>query len=235
MTQFLKRWALWIIIAIIIGAIGYAIFGSATLEPDFDRTGPYLVHHGILVVVLLGALIAGRPSLGEVGRAVALWGGLALVLVAGYSYRGELQAIGNRTLSALVPGMVVSEPGSGGAVSVMRGEYNHFVVSARVNQAEIEFLVDTGASIITLTDDDARQAGIAVDSLRYTIPVSTANGRAMVAPIVLSNISVGQISINGLHAMVAQPGRLSQSLLGMNFMERLSGWRVDGDRLILTP
>ncbi len=231
----LKTWAIWILIAIGAFAVGRYFLGSETATGSFDRSGPVAVHHIILLVVFLGALIAARPSMGEVGRAVLLWGGLAAVLVAGYAYRGELQAVGLRTLAALVPGMVVSEPGGGGSVSVVRSGDNHFRLSATVNSATVPFMVDTGASVVTLTAADARRAGYDLGSLNFSVPVSTANGRTVVAPVTLDRLAVGDFRVDGLDGFVAQPGQLGQSLLGMNFLDTLSSWHVRGDRLVLTP
>lgn len=99
----------------------------------------------------------------------------------------------------------------------------------------MEFLFDTGASALTLRNEDARAAGIDTDQLAYTIPVSTANGRSQVAAMRVNDLTIGSLRLDNIRAFVARPGALETSLLGMSVMDRLSSWRVEGDRLILVP
>ena len=86
---------------------------------------------------------------------------------------------------------------------------------------------------MVLTADDARRVGIDVDALSFTIPVSTANGTARAATVTVDDFAVGDIRRIRLPAMVAQPGRLDTSLLGMSFLGTLTGYDIRGDRLIL--
>ncbi|MCC2113048.1 MAG: TIGR02281 family clan AA aspartic protease, partial [Hyphomicrobiales bacterium] len=93
--------------------------------------------------------------------------------------------------------------------------------------------VDTGASTVVLTLRDAMRAGYSIDDLRFTAPISTANGRTVAAPLRIGEIAVGDIKAVNVQGLVARPGALSQSLLGMSFLDRLSRWEVSGDRLML--
>ena len=86
-------------------------------------------------------------------------------------------------------------------------------------------LVDSGASIVVLTYEDAERAGIYVRERDYTQRVSTANGVTRVAPMTLDRVSIGGITVRDVEAAVSEPGRLGQSLLGMTFLGRLQ--RVD--------
>ena len=94
-------------------------------------------------------------------------------------------------------------------------------------------MVDTGASSVVLTPEDARRAGIDTSRLTYSIPVSTANGRAMVALVRLPAISIGDIGARNVQAHIAGPGALSQSLLGMSFLSRLRSYEVRNGVLIM--
>ncbi len=93
--------------------------------------------------------------------------------------------------------------------------------------------MDTGATTSVLTAADASRAGYDPRDLSFTIPVSTANGVANAARVVADEIVIGSISRKRLPLLVAEAGRLDQSLLGMNFIGSLSGFDVRGDRLIL--
>jgi aspartyl protease family protein len=86
-------------------------------------------------------------------------------------------------------------------------------------------MVDTGATMVALTYEDASRAGMYIRDRDYTQRVSTANGAARVAPVILDRVSVGTITVRNVPAAVSEPGMLATSLLGMSFLGRLQ--RVD--------
>ncbi len=94
-------------------------------------------------------------------------------------------------------------------------------------------VLDTGASSVVLTRDDAKAAGLPLEVLAYTANIDTANGRTRAAPVTLDRIAIGGLVERSVEALVAQPGQLKTSLLGMSFLNRLQSWEVRGDRLLL--
>jgi clan AA aspartic protease (TIGR02281 family) len=104
------------------------------------------------------------------------------------------------------------------------GPLGHVVVTAAVNGAPIRFLVDTGASTVALSTADARAAGINPDALVYNKTTTTANGAVRVAPVLLREIRIEQLSVENVPAVVAT--NLSGSLLGMSFLSRLKGFEM---------
>ncbi len=78
-----------------------------------------------------------------------------------------------------------------------------------------------------------RRAGLPLDLLDYTVSIDTANGRTRAAPVTLDRIAIGGLEERSVEALVAQPGQLKTSLLGMSFLNRLQSWQVSGDRLVL--
>ena len=94
-------------------------------------------------------------------------------------------------------------------------------------------IFDTGASAVVLTIADARAAGVNVEGLRYTVPVSTANGQGLAARTRLDSIEVGGIVRRNLTAFVTEEGALETSLLGMTFLETLSRYSVTRNSLEL--
>jgi len=191
---------------------------------------------GIWATLIGAAIIPRSGGLGAAARNAAIWIMLILVLMAGYVYRFDLQDIGSRLTAGLIPGSPVSSQTSDGRSQVMliRDRNGHFEVTAQVNGASMRFLVDTGASSVVLSHQDAVRAGIDVQSLSYTIPVSTANGMTQAARARLNTLDIGEIRRNNLAVMVARDGNLSTSLLGMNYLETLWSFEMRGDRLILT-
>jgi aspartyl protease family protein len=156
--------------------------------------------------------------------------------MAGYVYRFELQDIGSRLTAGLIPGSPVSGQTSDGRnqVMIIRGSDGQFGARVDINGRETRFLVDTGASVVVLTHDDAVAAGIDIDGLAFNIPVSTANGRTMAARITIGSLEIGDVSRERIAALVAQSGNLEISLLGMSFLNTLWSFEIRGDRLILT-
>lgn len=193
----------------------------------------YLVSRLIIASVLMASLIVMLRSqgLGYVLRSLLVWGGLGVVLVVGYSYRDEIASVANRVGGNLFP----AEPRviAPGRVTLRAGTERHFRVVADVNGRRVQFLVDTGASDVALTKDDARRIGIDPDRLTYDLPYRTANGTSFGAAVRIDRIRIGDIVVDDVAGHVAA-GDLGQSLLGMSFLRRLSGFEVRGDEMILT-
>jgi aspartyl protease family protein len=164
-------------------------------------------------------------------QAIVLWAVLLFGVVGLYSYRGELHEVANRLISDMAPGEPVI--GSGGEVSIARRMDGTFVVAGRANDRDLRFIFDTGASTVVLTAESAQAIGIAPAALTYMVPVFTANGRTMAAPVTLDTLRVGSITERRVRALVARPGALRENLLGMTFLERLASYEVRGNRLIL--
>lgn len=224
-----------LIVTVLVGAL---IFGNMDFPPsaetlDFDDTGPRLVALSALAFVFIASLIFGQPRISEILRGVFFWGGLMALLVTGYTFRHDLIQGGYRVLGALSPGLAV--PQQDGSILVVKDASGHFTLEAGVNGTSIRFLLDTGASAVVLTYQDAIRAGFSAQTLSFAIPVQTANGRALVAPVRIDDLTVANIRLNGVRAFVARDGALVSSLFGMSALDRLSGWRIEGDRLIMTP
>ena len=121
----------------------------------------------------------------------------------------------------------------GGAVTVRADGRGHFLVEPVIDGRRIRMLVDTGASAVALSHEDAVSAGIRVAPGDFTISVNTANGVTQAAPVRIAEIQIGDITVRGVQAMVAKPGALNVSLLGMTFLKRLGGFEIAQGRLTL--
>ena len=182
-----------------------------------------------LIVGGSGLVLAIRQRPLEHLRNAAIWVGLGLVLVFGYSFRDE---IGPRLKGELLP--AAGTVGADGSVSYRAGRDGYFHVEGRVNGTRIRFLVDTGASEVVLSPADARRLGMDVDRLAFTQVTETANGLGRGAPVTLREVDVGGLRVAEVAASVNQAD-MSESLLGMSFLRRIGGFRVSGDRLTLHP
>jgi len=110
----------------------------------------------------------------------------------------------------------------------------HFVSDARINGRRVEVMVDTGASIVALNADTARRLGIVPPASAYSSSIGTANGVVGVAPVVLSEIQLGDVTIRNVSAAIVPGDGLGVNLLGMSFLGRLSGFEIDNGDLVLT-
>lgn len=156
--------------------------------------------------------------------------------------RTTLVAIAGAALlaAATVPRLVGEAPRPRAAVAEESGTHTlfadrggHFWADAMVDGTHVSFLVDTGATMIVLTGEDARRIGIDVDALAYRRKVATANGVIPVAEVRIPEVEVGGIGIRNVDALVPQLDGLETSLLGMNFLKRLSRFEIDGNRMVL--
>lgn len=185
----------------------------------------------LLWLTLSGLARAGTAGAARVFAAVALWACLGFALVAGYAYRYEFAEIADRVLAELNP----SEPrvGPAGEVVVRKRYGGEFLVRAHINGRPVELVFDTGASAVVLTAEDAAAAGLSFGLDDFAVGVTTANGATTAAPARLDSVVVGDIAVRGVRALVARPGAMRQSLLGMSFLERLKSFGVENGRLVL--
>jgi aspartyl protease family protein len=124
-------------------------------------------------------------------------------------------------------------PVKGGTVELRASGNGHFFTEAEINGRPVNLMVDTGATMVALTYDDAVRAGVEPRERDFTQRVSTANGTARVAPVVLDRISIGNIQVRNVQAAIAEPGKLRTTLLGMSFLGRLNRVDMRSGRLIL--
>ena len=200
-------------------------------DESFART----VYLGALGAVVAAGILGSGLRFGHIARTMAIWLLIILVLMAGYQYRYELQDIASRVTAGLIPGSPLSVTDESGRAMVMldRMANGHFEVRAEINGTPVSTLIDTGATSTVLTAADARRAGFDPDALAFSVPIMTANGEARAALVTADEIRVGAIARSRQRILVAEEGRLDQSLLGMNFIGTLSGFDMRGERLIL--
>lgn len=113
------------------------------------------------------------------------------------------------------------------------GPGGHFRANVEIDGRTIPMLVDTGASYVALSAEDADRLGVTVRPSDFTLNMLTANGRAKAAPVRLHAVHIDTLSVYDVDAIVAQPGAMSGSLLGMSFLRRLTRFEAQPDRLRL--
>jgi aspartyl protease family protein len=229
---------LWIILAVIGTACLLLIANHDSGSVLGLRSDSFasLIWLAVWGTVLGTAIFSSRGRWRDMARYLAIWAAIALTLMAGYLYRYELQDFANRITAGVVPGSPISSTSHEGRVTtlVIRTRNGQFEAIGSANGANIRFVVDTGANLVVLTQEDARAAGIDTDRLDYFQRVYTANGTTTAAKITLDSLSIGDIERRNVEAMVARAGALDTSLLGMSFLTTLHAFEFRGDRLVLT-
>lgn len=230
------KWLLGIVI-VAAGVLAFQRMDANTLSMLEDsEIMAFVVASAFLAFVGLSALSAYQGRMGRAVLDLMTWVAIALALVAGYSYRDDLSNLAFRVAGELMPPgrAVTSEErveGGDRSVRIRRRGDGHFVARMEVNSVPVNMMVDTGATTVVLRSTDAKAAGIDLRRLNYTVAVQTANGTAYAASIRLPSLTIGNISVSQVEALVAQPGTLKESLLGMSFLRRLRSYEFSGDFL----
>ncbi|QJF51009.1 retropepsin-like aspartic protease family protein [Roseobacter ponti] len=184
----------------------------------------------LIYLVLLGLMIAGffvaqnRMSLNRTLQSLAIWVLIFFGVVAAYGLWGDIrQTVMPQQTSFAETGQIV----------VPRSPDGHYYIRADVNGASTLFVLDTGATDMVLTQEDARRAGLDPQALNYIGRAMTANGEVRTAPVWLESVTLGAVTDRNLPATV-NAGEMSQSLLGMTYLQRWGRIEIEGGELTLT-
>ena len=222
--------AVWLgLIATVLVVVGVVSQLYPTAMPKADRPDVWYLF-GLLALVSSGLVRMRRFNLSTTVRNLALWVAIFAVVFIGYTFRGELAGAGTKVRTALSPERAVTA--APGQVVIGRNENGGFYVTGAVDGAPARFLVDTGASDIVLSQDDAVRAGLAPAAEQYTRLNETANGVGYGAPMVVKTLTVGSIRLTDVPVQVNK-APMSASLLGMTFLKRLDSYEFKGDQLTL--
>ena len=189
-------------------------------------------------------------NLGHAANIVGGWAFLAVCMIGSIVYFNELRAVSRWALGIQTPEEMAAtanpqvelnaaraetqtDGNSSSMVELRADRFGHFLANAQINGSSVEVMVDTGASIVALTWEDAERSGIYVRPSDFTHQVNTANGTARVAPITIDSISIGGITVRDVKGAVSERGKLNGTLLGMTFLGRLSRAELRRGTLLL--
>lgn len=190
---------------------------------SFDLS--YLIYAGLLLgAILLSVLASRRSELGSVLKQGTVWLILFLVVVFGYGIWTDIQSNAKLQFAReTVDGQVVIPKGADG----------HFHATLMVNDTPIKFLVDTGASQIVLSMQDAQRLGFDPSKLTFWNTANTANGPVRTAPVRLETMVLGPYMETNFRASVNE-GAMNTSLLGMEYLNRFSSIQLSPTELTLS-
>ncbi len=173
-------------------------------------------------------------------RETLVWAGVLCAGFAAVFYFDELRAVFAQTTEAAVQayqssGISQRDSSSGfeRSVTLRADRSGHFFARAHINGRAVAVLVDTGATAIALSYEDARQIGIEPRESDFTSSARTANGFVRTAPVTIDAIRIGDVEVRNLRGSIAEPGNQHITLLGMEFIRRLGRFELRGHELIL--
>jgi aspartyl protease family protein len=226
------RRVLWTLLAILTVVLVMLVIQNGGRIPGLGQLdiSSFAVQVGAVVFVGALALTMFRERLSRAIESALIWVVIALLLAISYTYRFELREVADRVMAEVMPGHTL---GRTQAVWLVRDRSGHFELKAQLNGTHVNMILDTGATSVILTQQAAKAAGLPIEVLAYTVTIDTANGRTRAAPVTLDRVLIGGIEERAVPALIAQPGQLRTSLLGMSFLNRLESWEVRGERLVL--
>jgi aspartyl protease family protein len=189
--------------------------------------GAYLLYMVLMLVLVGSALVSRRLPMGKTLKMASAWAAIFAVIFVIFSFRSEFMAVGSR-LKAEAIGSPIQ---SGEELRIPMAEDGHFWIEASVNGHGAPFLVDSGASVTTISRATADAAGIET-GMRVAL-VETANGTVQMRKARADSFAVGHIQRSDFGLQVNDHG--DANVLGMNFLSSLGSWRVEGNYLVLRP
>jgi aspartyl protease family protein len=188
---------------------------------------PQALYYAMGVLLILSSLLVTRLPLGKALRLGLAWVGIFAGFFILFAFRGEFQNFGQRLRSEALGSSVTN----GAELRIPIADDGHFWVDASINGRSARFLIDSGASVTTISRDMAQAAGVPTDGRRWV--VETANGAAPIIQASADKLDVGSISRTDFPIDINE--RDQTNVLGMNFLRSLSGWQVQGNTLVLRP
>ncbi|MEL6953223.1 MAG: TIGR02281 family clan AA aspartic protease [Pseudomonadota bacterium] len=191
---------------------------------DFD-----IPDHVMLTLIVLGVcatyLLVSRSAFGRALRRIGLTAIMGLTALMAVGVWLDIQS------GSIQRQSVLQETGE---ITLNRGFDGHFHATLEINGVPVRMVVDTGASELVLTQEDARRVGLEPENLAFTGRAFTANGPVETAPVRLDTVVLGGLETRGVRAVV-NGGEMFDSLLGMSYLSQFESIEIRGRELILRP
>lgn len=182
---------------------------------------PSIIYLLLLLFFIGGSVFSARGrQIGTTFRQIAIWAVIFAVTIGGVAWYEK----NSQTSYA------VSDTSS--VIELRKRFDGHFHLDAVINGVTVPFIVDTGASQIVLTQEDAERVGLDLRRLDFNMRAQTANGTVATAPVLLETMEVEGLRDTNVRAVV-NGGDMTGSLLGMSYLSRFDSIEIQGERLIL--
>lgn len=163
----------------------------------------------------------------------AIMVGLGLFMAQKADQMTSTQALAKATPQKVVPTQQTVAQASGRSISIPRDARGHFTTDGRIDGQRVDFMVDTGASVVALNERSAARFGLRPSRSDYNATVSTANGTIKAARTRIPMMEVGGLIVRDVDAMVLPDEALSENLLGLSFLSKLRRFEYANGKLVL--
>lgn len=194
--------------------------------------GPSLIWGVVCVLLLVSSLAARRLPMGQVAKMALAWVAIFAAMFAIFSFRFEFQAIWERVKSdfAGTAGQTVS----GEAIELKRQDGGHYWLQVEINGNPVNFMIDSGATTTAMNASTANETGVNVDTDGYPVMIETANGTVTAKRGVVQSLEIGPHKLTD-HKVVVSESFGETNVLGMNFLDGMKSWKVEGNIMTLQP
>lgn len=182
------------------------------------------IYLGLFIALIVGSFfLAQRTNVAQILRGVGRWAlvGVAIVLIG--ATWGDIRLMFDGQAS-------VSQDGA--EITIPRSFDGHYYLTLEVNGNPVRFMVDTGATDIVLSREDAAKSGLDMSRLIFLGQAQTANGLVQTAPVRLETVGIGPLMDRNVRAVV-NGGELHGSLLGMGYLSRFGTIVIENGEMVL--
>jgi aspartyl protease family protein len=183
------------------------------------------------LLILIASSVIFRGKIKTNLKYLAIWGGIFLTLLIGYTLRSDVTTLANKLVAELIPSRAITTSDAK-ALSFRMADDGHFHINSQINGNLVRFMVDTGASDIVLSPQDAIRLGFDLKTLQYNKFYNTANGTVSGAAIRLESFRISDHIIYDVKASV-NSAKMDSSLLGMSFLNQLESYKVENNVLTI--
>ncbi|MFN0044839.1 MAG: TIGR02281 family clan AA aspartic protease [Sphingorhabdus sp.] len=194
--------------------------------------GPSLIWGVVCVILLISSLVARRMPLNQVAKMALAWVAIFFALFAIFSFRTEFQTIWERVKSDFAG--TSNQSVNAQTIEIKRRDDGHYWLQLEVNGKAVPFLIDSGATTTAINENTAIETSIDVDRSGYPVIISTANGRVTAKRGTIQTILIGPHRIEK-HPVVVSESFGDTNVLGMNFLDGMKSWKVEGNVMTLQP
>lgn len=192
-----------------------------------QEKGPFVLYYAMAAVFVASSLIGMRQPIGKTFKMILAWVAIFGVAFILFSFRSEFSSFGQR-IKAEAFGSSIQD---GEQVRIPIADDGHFWATVKINRKDVRFMIDSGASVTTVSKETAVATGIPIGNEH--VIVSTANGPARATKAYAERLEIGSIKRADFPVDINEND--DTNLLGMNFLSSLSSWRVEGNYLVLQP
>lgn len=186
---------------------------------------------GVLALAL-SALFARRLKFSHIARNILIWAAIFAAAYGVFLFSDDIGGVIQRARADL--GGAPETGASGSSVILRRASDGHFYANASVNGTSVRFLIDSGATVTSLSRSLANTAGVAIDDTGFPVMVETANGNVLMKRGMIASLDVGGIHVDDGDVLISEA--IGETpVLGMSFLSAMHSWRVEDATLVLEP